>query len=126
MPKPHIISIVDDDPSVRDALLDLMNSLGLAAEAFASAEAFLASESIPSVSCLIADVRMPAMSGVELHGRLRSSGRSIPTILITAHPSEEVQASALKDGVVRYLTKPFSDGDLIAAIDAALAFREAC
>lgn len=102
-----------------------MSSLGISAEAFASAQAFLESGIAQSASCLVADVQMPGLGGLELYSRLLSCGRAIPTILITAYPSETTRARALKAGVKRYLVKPFSDDDLIAAIHSAIEFRKA-
>jgi FixJ family two-component response regulator len=89
-------AIVDDDPSVREALLDLMGSLGFAAEGFANAQAFRESGAAQTASCLIADVQMPGMSGLQLHNELQSAGNAIPTILITAYPDEAIRARALK------------------------------
>jgi FixJ family two-component response regulator len=120
-----VISIIDDDPSLREALLDLMSSLGFAAEAFASAQAFLESGALERISCLVADVQMPSLSGLELHSRLLASGRAIPTILITAYPNETRRARALKAGIIRYLVKPFSDDDLITAIQSAIGLPKA-
>ena len=117
-----VISIIDDDPSLREALLDLMSSLGFAAEAFASARAFLRSLSSRPRGC---DVQMPSLSGLELHSRLLASGRAIPTILITAYPNETRRARALKAGIIRYLVKPFSDDDLITAIHSTIGLRKA-
>jgi FixJ family two-component response regulator len=103
-----------------------MSSLGFAAEAFASAQAFLESGALERVSCLVADVQMPSLSGLELHSRLLASGRAIPTILITAYPNETRRARALKAGIIRYLVKPFSDDDLITAVHSAIGLRRAC
>ena len=116
------ISIVDDDQSVREAAMDLVNSLGFSAEAFPSTEAFLRSDALVGTSWLIADVQMPGMSGLELRCRLAASDNAIPTILITACPDDRVQAHALKAGVVGYLT---GVDELIVCIDAALAHRKA-
>jgi FixJ family two-component response regulator len=115
-----LISIVDDDESMREAVNGLMKALGYAADAFASAEEFLSSRQISRTACLIADVRMPGMTGPELHRRLVASGETIPTILITAHADDGVRARALADGVIGYLTKPFSDEDLITCVRAAV------
>src|SRR5467141_2531030 len=115
------ISIVDDDPAVRDALWRLMDSAGLAATAFSSAEEFLASPSRDQTDCLILDVRMPGMNGLELQRHLAASERDIPIIFITAHGSDEnVRARALRDGAVAYLTKPFSEEALLEAVNTAL------
>jgi FixJ family two-component response regulator len=118
--KKTVISIVDDDESARNALTNLMRSLDFSATAFASGESFLRSNRLRSTACLIADVKMPGMTGLELHSRLVASARSIPTILITAYYYERVRAQALNAGVVCYLTKPFNESELLACIDSAL------
>lgn len=121
MPKTNpLISIVDDDESMREAIRGLMKSLGYTAEAFASAEEFLNSRQVPRTSCLIADVQMPGMTGIELHRRLVASGRTIPTILITAYPDDSARARALGDGVVCYLSKPFEENDLLTCVSSSL------
>lgn len=125
MAKWPVISIVDDDFSVREAAFDLMRSLGFAAEAFVSAEDFLASDARYNTSCLIADVRLPGMDGLQLHHRLQASGIIVPMILMTAYPNEKIRARALKAGVISYLVKPFDVDELIAGIDGALASRKA-
>jgi FixJ family two-component response regulator len=115
-----LISIIDDDESMREAIRGLMKSLGFAAEMFPSAQAFLGSRHLPGTSCLIADVNMPGMSGLELHRHLSASGKAIPTILITAYPDDSARQRALADGVVCYLSKPFDEADLLAGIHSAL------
>jgi FixJ family two-component response regulator len=115
-----LISVVDDDESMREAIRGLMKSLGYAAEAFASAEEFLSSRQFPRTSCLIADVQMPGMTGIELHRRLAASGKTIPTILITAYPDESARDHALADGVVCYLSKPFDENDLLTCIRSSI------
>jgi FixJ family two-component response regulator len=117
--KPRI-SIVDDDESMREAIWGLMKSLGYTAQAFGSAEEFLKSRTVPRTSCLIADVQMPGMTGLELHRHLVASGKTIPTILITAYPDDSVRERALRDGVVGYLSKPFDESDLLACIRSSL------
>ncbi len=114
------ISIVDDDASVREATRGLMSALGLTAEAFASGEDFLKSGRVQGTSCLIVDMQMPSMTGLELHARLVASGRAIPTILITAYPDDRGRARASDAGISCYLTKPFSEGALIDCIRFAL------
>jgi FixJ family two-component response regulator len=114
-----IVAIVDDDESIRVTTKDLLESAGLNAAAFASAEDFLDSRLLPSVSCAIADMRMPGMSGLALHEHLFASGNPIPTILMTAYPDELVRARAIKAGVVAYLTKPFADDELLGCISSA-------
>ena len=121
MPKAKpLISVVDDDESMREAMGGLMKSLGYAAEAFASAEEFLSSRQVPRTSCLIADVQMPGMTGLELHRHLVASGNKIPTILITAFPDDSARQRALSDGVVCYLSKPFDENELLACIRSSI------
>jgi len=115
-----VISIIDDDPSVREGTMDLLNAMGFAAEAFERANDFLSSDRLHSTSCLIADVQMPGMTGMELHDRLVGSGNLIPTILITAFPNDRDRTRALKSGVRCYLTKPFDESELLACIQEAL------
>ena len=126
MAKVVLISIVDDDESVREATKGLMKSLGFAAECFACAEDFLHfnHEHQNHTACLIADVQMPGMSGLDLFRRLTTSGRSIPTILITAYPDEGMRARALQAGVIGYLAKPFNENELLRHIHSVLGPRE--
>jgi FixJ family two-component response regulator len=119
LPNTPLIAIVDDDQSVREALTSLVRSLGYNAAAFASAEDLLKSRRCRSVSCIIADVQMPGMSGLELYQRLLASRRPIPTILITAYPDDGARERALSAGVIGYLSKPFDEDDLIACIRSA-------
>ena len=120
MPNKPLISIVDDDEAVREATKGLMRALGFRAKTFGSAEDFLNFDRLHSTACLIADVQMPQMSGLDLHRHLVASGVSIPTILITAYPDDSVRARALKAGIVGYLTKPFNKDDLLVYIHSAL------
>ena len=120
MQKNITIAIVDDDESVREALTGLMRSLGYRAVAFSSAEDFLSSKRRHDAACLIADVQMPKMTGPELYDRLVGFGESVPTILITAYPDDTVRARAFRAGVKFYLTKPFSEDDLLACIRSTL------
>ena len=115
-----MISIVDDDESVREATVGLMRALGFSAQTFPCAEDFLKSNRVHDTSCLIADVQMPGMTGLELYSCLRASGTPIPTVLITAHPNDTVRTRALTAGVVGYLTKPFTEADLLRCIETAL------
>ena len=125
LPKDVMIAVVDDDESVREALAGLMKSLGYRAMAFSSAEDFLNSQGRDNAACLIADVQMPGMTGPELYGQLVASGKSVPTILITAYPDKGMRVRALQAGVVCCLTKPFREGDLLACLDSALTGRAA-
>lgn len=119
-PKVPRISIVDDDESVRDALKSLIDSMGFHAEVFASGEAFLNSSYRSQTDCLIADVRMPAMSGLQLQDRLNAANSSIPIIFISAHDDGEAKARGLRAGAVDFLKKPFSEDALVRAISACL------
>jgi len=125
MPTKLLISIVDDDESAREGTADLIKSMGFIAKAFPHAEGFLQSSSIQRTACLITDVRMPGITGLELHDRLVGSGNVIPTILVTAFPNDTDRARAMKAGVTCYLSKPFSDDDLLACIHTALKCDEA-
>jgi FixJ family two-component response regulator len=120
-----LITIIDDDEALREAVNGLLRSWGFSVEAFASAEDFLNSDSLHHTRCLITDVQMPGMSGIELHRKLMTSGRPIPTILITAYPDDRVRADVLQAGVICYLTKPFEEADLIACICSILGRPEA-
>lgn len=115
-----VVVIVDDDISVRESLPDLLNELGHAAQAFASAEEFLASDAICDAKCLILDIGLPGMSGPELQRELIHRGLSIPTIYITGRADNTIPPGLLKDGGVACLLKPFSEQDLRAALDMAL------
>jgi FixJ family two-component response regulator len=115
-----VISIVDDDQSVRESVMDLVSSLGYLTAGFPRAEDFLQSERRHTSSCLIADIQMPGMSGLQLHTCLVASGNPIPTVLITAYPDDKARAKALKGGAIGYLCKPFSDEELLGCINSAL------
>ena len=115
------ISIVDDDPSAREGIADLVKSMGYDAKAFERAEDFLKSAHLDRTDCLITDMRMPGMSGLELHDRLVRSGISIPTIVITAFPQDADRLRAEQSGVRCYLSKPCDQQDLLKCIHAALA-----
>jgi FixJ family two-component response regulator len=116
----YLISIVDDDEAFREAMTSLMKSLGFEVEAFSSAEDFLASSRLENTSCLIADVHMPGMTGIELQQHLVASGRTIPVILITAYPDDNVRARAVAAGVICYLSKTFDDDALLGFVRSAL------
>ena len=118
-----LISVVDDDTSVRESLQCLIRSFGFAVEAFASAEEFLNSGHLPSTRCMILDVRMPGMNGLELQRRVAASHREVPVIFITAHGDEAARSQALKNGAVDYLLKPFREEALLHAIHAALNLK---
>jgi len=120
MPKASLVSIVEDDQFFRESLRRLIKSQGYTVEAFSSAPDFLASSRLIETACVIADVNMPAMSGIELHRQLVNAGRSIPTILVTAYPNDSDRARALNDGVVCYLRKPINDEHLIRCLREAL------
>ncbi|WP_275944993.1 response regulator [Bradyrhizobium sp. dw_411] len=114
------ISIIDDDASIRAGLNNLVRSLGYIVSTFSSAAAFLQSTQLHKTCCVIADVRMPAMSGVELQSHLRSQGYKVPFIFITAVPDEATRKQALDDGAICFLTKPFDEGTLIECLNTAL------
>jgi FixJ family two-component response regulator len=118
--KNAMISIVDDDKSVREAAKMLVRSLGYATETFASAEEFLKSGRLCDTACLITDVQMPGMSGVDLQSHLTANGHRTPVIFVTAYPEESVKARALDAGAFGSLGKPFSEDSLIACLDRAL------
>ena len=120
-PRVKPISIVDDDPSVRETTVDLMQSSGFAANAFASAEDLLASRAYSA--CLILDVKMQGMGGVELQRQLRAKGLNIPIIFITAHNDEGVRAQALKGGAIAFLLKPVNPEELSRAVRSVLNRR---
>jgi FixJ family two-component response regulator len=115
-----LIVIVDDDEAVRNALQGLMKAVGLQAQSFASAEEFLDSSLYQKTACLIADIRMPGMSGLELQAKLNSENCKIPTIFITAHGDEKMRLRALRAGAVEFLAKPFDDQALLDSVRAAL------
>jgi len=120
MVKPSLVSVVDDDESVRESLPDLLREFGYEAEAFSSAEAFLASKHAGRTGCLILDVAMPGMSGPELQRKLALRRRKIPIIFITAHADEATRSRLLHAGAVACLFKPFSDTALLDALNAAI------
>jgi FixJ family two-component response regulator len=118
-----LISVVDDDDSVRESLQGLIRSVGFAVAVFASAEEFLSSDDLHNTDCLILDVRMPGMNGLDLQRQLRTTHHQIPVVFITAHGDEEARQRALNGGAVGYLLKPFSEEALLIAIAAALKFK---
>jgi FixJ family two-component response regulator len=120
MPKRRLISIVEDDQLFRESMKKLMTALGYTVEAFASASDFLASPLLTATACLVTDVQMPGMTGIELHRHLVETGHAIPTILVTAYPDEFVRTRAQKDGIVCYLCKPVDDDHLERCLHSAL------
>jgi FixJ family two-component response regulator len=122
--KKLLVSVVEDDRFFRESMARLMRSLGYNVEAFPSAGDFLTSPRLAETACLIADVNMPAMTGVALYRRLVEAGHAIPTILVTAYPNDVDRARALNDGVVCYLRKPVDEQHLTRCLHAALKSDE--
>jgi FixJ family two-component response regulator len=120
MPERTLISIIEDDQPFRESMRKLMTALGYTVEAFPSAADFLASPLLPQTACLVSDVQMPGMTGVELHRHLIDAGYAIPTILVTAYPDEAVRKRALKNGVLCCLSKPVDDDHLERCLRSAL------
>jgi FixJ family two-component response regulator len=116
----RVIAIVDDDQSVQSALQDLIESVGLSTLCFGSAEEFLGSGAQHKAGCLIADIRMPGMSGIELQGKLKADRCRIPIIFITAHGEATMRVQAMRDGAVEFLTKPFDNAVLLETVHAAV------
>jgi len=117
---PPLVSVVDDDESLRESLPDLLRMLGFAAQAFSSAEEFLASSYLDRTRCLVLDVAMPGMSGPDLQRELKLRRKEIPIVFITAQTDEAIRSRVLEQGAVECLLKPFSDIALLDAINAAL------
>ena len=118
--KTNLVTIVDDDELLRSALQGMLKSVGLPSQAFASAEEFLKSGQQQQTACLIADIRMPGMSGLELQAKLNAEHCRIPTIFITAHGDAKMRMQALRAGAVEFLAKPFDDEVLLENVRAAL------
>jgi FixJ family two-component response regulator len=116
-----LVVIVDDDQSLRNATRDLLKAAGFSTATFEDAESFLGSASRASAACLVADMRMPGMTGLELYQALVASGDRIPTLIITAHPEELTQSRARDAGITCYLSKPFAPDDLLECVGEALA-----
>ena len=116
-----LLSVVDDDEMLRESLPDLLREMGFAARAFSSGQEFLASDYVDETRCLILDVAMPQMSGLDLQEELKRRGQAIPIVFITGQKDEEVRKLAFRQGAVRFLGKPFSDTDLLDAVNAALS-----
>ena len=118
--KPALVAILDDDELIRTALQGLLKAVGLPTQAFASAEEFLNSGQQHQIACLITDIRMPGMSGLELQTKLNTEGCRIPIIFITGHGDERLRMQALRAGAVEFLAKPFDDEVLLESVRAAL------
>jgi|ERR1017187_4762117 FixJ family two-component response regulator len=118
--KAKMVVIVDDDESMRNALRGLMKEVGLAARAFASAQEFLDFDHPQRIGCVIADIRMPGMSGLELQAKLKAQHCNIPIIFITGHGDEKMRLQALRAGAVEFLSKPFDDEVLLESVRAAM------
>ena len=122
MSRVPLISIVDDDDALRNSLDDLIRSIGFRTQGFPSAEAFLNSHQVHDTACLILDVRMPGMNGLDLQRQMVAANRRIPIIFITSHADDNARARALEDGALAFLYKPFREEELLNAIDAALKY----
>ena len=118
-----VISIVDDDEPVREATKSLVRSLGYKVETFGSAAEFLESAQVEDTDCLVTDVQMPGLSGVELQNRLISDGYQMPTIFISAFPNTQIEQRVLQSGAIAYLRKPFNDDELLEHIETAVKRR---
>ena len=116
----QLIAIVDDDRSVQSALKDLMESAGLSARCFGSAEEFLESDERNQAACLVTDIRMPGMSGLDLQAKLKAEGSRVPIIFITAHSDVQMKTEAMSAGAVEFLSKPFDDEVLLEKTRSAL------
>jgi FixJ family two-component response regulator len=115
-----IVAIVDDDRAIGNSIEVFLRSVGLIAKAFSSGEEFLRSPELSRTGCLVVDFDMPRMNGLDLHNSLSQLGKEIPTVLITAYPSEAIHARALQAGVICFLPKPFDEDDLLSCIRTAL------
>jgi FixJ family two-component response regulator len=125
LPNIPVVSIIDDDELVRAATNRLVRSLGFIAPTFASADEFLRSPRLNDTSCVISDVQMPGISGIELQSMLITKGKNVPIIFITAFPDESIRAQAMKAGAICFLSKPFDGSTLIQCIDDALKTQSA-
>lgn len=121
MQQPILISVVDDDVSVREALVGLLQALGFEARGYASAEDFMASDATSQSKCLLLDISMPSMSGLQLHSELAKRGFRIPTIFITADDDQNLRETLLRRGAVACVLKPFNENELRSALDRALS-----
>lgn len=118
----QLVAVVDDEESVREAVKRLLRAADVTVESFASAEEFLNSGQLNRTGCLVADIRMPGLSGLELLAELNKQHLSIPTILITAHGDESLRMQAMRAGAVKFLSKPVDSAVLLASVQAALEF----
>ena len=118
--EPLLLSVVDDDEMLRESLPDLLREFGFMARAFSSGQEFLSSAYVSQTRCLILDVAMPGMSGLDLQRELKRLGRAIPIIFISGQKDENIRKQALERGAIRFLHKPFSDTDLLDAVNAAI------
>jgi FixJ family two-component response regulator len=119
--EPLLLSVVDDDEMLRESLPDLLREFGFSARAFSSGQEFLSSNYVDETRCLILDVAMPGMSGLEVQEELKRRGRAIPIIFITGQKDEDIRKQALRQGAVNVLHKPFSDSALLEAVNAAVS-----
>ena len=115
------VGVVEDDPLLRRAVQRLLRAVGFSVRTFASAEEFLETRPTPAFDCLVLDIRLPALSGFDLHARLRASGVSIPTVFVTGHDDAGTREQARRAGAAGYVPKPFAEDALIAAIKAAMS-----
>ena len=120
MLKAHHVIIIDDDESVRNAMKNLIRALGFSVDAFDSAKAFLESNTVQTASCLISDIHMPEMSGVELQRHLSAAGHWTPIIFMTARPNDATRACVIGDGAIGYLGEPLCERSLLASLNQAL------
>jgi FixJ family two-component response regulator len=118
--KRPLLSVVDDDEMLRESLPELLREFGFAARAFSSGQEFLSSNYVDETRCLILDVAMPEMSGLDLQQELKRRGQAIPIIFISGQKDEDIRKQSLRQGAVKFLYKPFSDSDLLEAVNAAL------
>lgn len=116
----QLVAVVDDDRSIQSAVKDLLESVGLISESFGSAEEFLASDQLNQTACLVLDIHMPGISGLDLQALLKTEGRHIPIIFITAHSDTQTKTRAMKAGALEFLSKPFDDEVLLERVRAAL------
>jgi FixJ family two-component response regulator len=121
MPEGPFVAIVDDDTSIRNATQNLLKAAGFSTATFDDAESFLSSASFSDAVCVVADMRMPGMTGLELYRQLVALGHRIPTVIITAHPEELARARAREAGITCYLTKPFAPDELLGCVSEAVA-----